>query len=592
MKKYCGRHTKRERGSILVLVVVAIIILLLVGMGLLTITYGVRLRAIKFKNQTVAMLAAEAGYEQGIYWMNKQSDILGSLPASGYLGSITFDNSSCNYIVKPNGYMAGKPIFKVISTGLCGAESREINVDVIQAVTGWDMGMCRIPQSPSSTTPVNFASTNTGTETIELPIHINNFKDNPDVRDIAISGNPQIKQSVSMGESQRSVTNGTNKYSSVMGCFEGGISFDQPDVRITDKGAVDSKLARFKASTKSEFVFTPTLTLPVNIPSNPDNPLTSLAATQLEFHVAGGVGMVRITNNCVVGGYQRTNTHDYMLAPTGGNPYMRYPIYAYHYRDNAQPIDDKPIANAYVAQTFAGEQSEPGGQIYVEGNVILGGDGAAFNQLVVKGKVTVVASGNIWIADSVVVDGTHDVDGMPTSDNPNALGLIAGGVVKVIDPGLSSYSLGGENDYPGGLQADTFTSGVKTYTYAPVANQFPGSAVRGDRVLPHDTVIEAAVTCGGGGWGAENVSTRNDGYLGRRQSGDSRTAPNNHNQDNLVLHGTICEVVRGIVGIVTYDGYLKQYYLDSRLLAGVLPGNIWFGGRFIPAPAGWHDYRP
>jgi len=57
------------------------------------------------------------------------------------------------------------------------------------------------------------------------------------------------------------------------------------------------------------------------------------------------------------------------------------------------------------------------------------------NQLgqIVKGKITVVASGNIWIADPVYVDGDHDADDIPTTDNPNVLGLIAQGVVKIVD---------------------------------------------------------------------------------------------------------------------------------------------------------------
>jgi len=40
------------------------------------------------------------------------------------------------------------------------------------------------------------------------------------------------------------------------------------------------------------------------------------------------------------------------------------------------------------------------------------------------------------------------------------------------------------------------------------------------------------------------------------------------------------------------DGYLKSYYLDERLLEGVLPGDMWLRGKYIPAPAGWRDYRP
>ena len=91
------------------------------------------------------------------------------------------------------------------------------------------------------------------------------------------------------------------------------------------------------------------------------------------------------------------------------------------------------------------------------------------------------------------------------------------------------------------------------------------------------TIVEAALTVGGGGWGAENVGDRKE-YSGK--------------QDDLILHGTITEAIRGAVGLVDKDGFLKYYYFDSRVLEGILPGDIWMQGKFIPAPAGWHDYRP
>ena len=96
------------------------------------------------------------------------------------------------------------------------------------------------------------------------------------------------------------------------------------------------------------------------------------------------------------------------------------------------------------------------------------------------------------------------------------------------------------------------------------------------RLLPRYTELEASVTVGGGGWGAENVGGRKD----------------NTSSDNyIVVRGTITEVVRGVVGAGS-NGYKKRYYLDERLLEGILPGDIWLKGKYIPAPAGWHDYRP
>ena len=63
------------------------------------------------------------------------------------------------------------------------------------------------------------------------------------------------------------------------------------------------------------------------------------------------------------------------------------------------------------------------------------------------------------------------------------------------------------------------------------------------------------------------------------------------NQDDLILRGTITEVIRGVVGLVGQDGYIKNYYFDMRFLEGILPGDMWLRGKFIPAPAGWSDYR-
>jgi len=104
------------------------------------------------------------------------------------------------------------------------------------------------------------------------------------------------------------------------------------------------------------------------------------------------------------------------------------------------------------------------------------------------------------------------------------------------------------------------------------------------RYLPDPTIVEAAITVGGGGWGAENVSRLSYGtyYGGRKEAGT---------QDNLVLRGILVEAMRGVVGLVGTDGYLKQYYFDERLLEGILPGDIWLRGKYVPAPAGWHDYR-
>jgi len=552
--KYETRNTKNERGFALPLVVVAVVILAALAVGLIMVSYGVRMQAVKFKNETTAMLAAEAGYERGVFWMSQQSDILGALQSGGNSGTIEFESGSCSYEVQFDNYIGARPVFRIISTGTSGISTRVVDVAVVQEITGWVMGKCRIPSGPTSTNEVYFANG----EIINIPIHINNLKDNPDGRDIYITGSPDFKQKVEMGES-RKTTSGTDKYAGVMGLFSDGISFDQPDVRVTDEAAVQSKVNRFRDSTDPAFRFMPAGTANV---SNPYN------AVQLEFFVDAGVGKVRITNNCTVRGYPGF-ANDYKIVPgSGGGTYQKYDIYAYNYAPQDQAPVTVPVESTYVTQKFGSKESEPGGQIFVEGNVVIGS--SDYTDMVVNGKMTIVATGNIWIADSIVVDGAHDANGMPSANNPNVLGLIAQGVVKVADPGMSNSSS------PAGLPSATVSDRLtpsKKHDYKQIAN-----ASGSNRVLPHTMIIEAAVTVGGGGWGAENVHVG-----GRATTG---------NNDYLVLRGTISECVRGIVGIIGSNGYLKRYYLDKRLLEGILPGNIWFGGKYVPAPAGWHDYRP
>lgn len=169
---------------------------------------------------------------------------------------------------------------------------------------------------------------------------------------------------------------------------------------------------------------------------------------------------------------------------------------------------------------------------------------------------------------------------MPAEDNPNAIGLIAQGVIKVVDPGMSGYPASGTNNYPGPPISDTPTCPTG-YVYAPVASP-DTTGVTYNRILSSPTEVEAAITVGGGGWGAENVARGS--YGGRKQAGSAV-------QDNLIVRGTIVESVRGVVGVVDTDGYVKRYYLDPRLLTGILPGDIWLRGTYIPAPGGWQDFR-
>lgn len=551
--------SRRRKAFALVMVVVVAVVLALLGAALLQICYGVRLRAMKLKHETVAMLAAEAGYEKGIFWMSQQDDVLTGLSNNdpGAIGSINFADGKCDYKVQFSGFIGSRPIYKILSTGHSGPSNRVVDVCVMQKITGWDMGLCRIPNGTTSTDEVHFANG----EVISMPVHINDRKDNPDTRDIYITGNPQFAERVEMGESRY---NGhTDKYSGVMGLFDGGIAFDQPDVKITDEAAVQSKVNRFRGFTKPAYRFTPSGTADLQYYHS---------AVQLEFYVQSSIGMVKITNNCTVRGVPNGQL-DYHIKPgSGGTQYEKYDIYAYHYKPVGEISITAPITDTYVSQTFAGQASELGGQIFVDGNVIIGS--ADYEQMVVEGKLTIVATGNIWIADSVIVSGAlHGGTFVPNKNNPNVLGLISQGVIKIIDPGLS--------DNYGTLSPvqDRIAGAAKMHSYVPVANADTKSPAPNKRILPDPTIVLAAVTVGGGGWGAENV---NDSFTRKEFSG---------NQDDLILVGSICEAVRGVVGKVGADGYIKKYTIDERLLEGVLPGNIWFSGKYIPAPAGWSDYR-
>ena len=558
-------------GSVLVLVVVSLIILATLGGGLLTVAYGVRHRAIAMKNETVAMLAAEAGYETAIFWMSQQDDMLNALQdeVTGTNETLEFADGDCDYKIEFYSFIGARPVYRVISNGHSGMFNKTVDVLVVQAIGGWDMGICRVPAGSSSTYPVSYASG----EIIDMLLHINKLDDSPDERDIYISGSPQFLQPVGMGES-RYTDEGSDKYASVMGLFDGGICFDQPDSKITDESAIVEKVERFEESTANQFKFCPAANAAV---SNP------LPAVQLEFFVEDGVGKVRITNDCTVRGFKQSSdssTWDFKVKPgTGGTEYERYDIYAYHLMpDDADSTGERFVSRVdetYVTQSIGGAESEPGGQIFVNGNVIIGGDKSSHSgDQVIKGKITVVATGNIWIADSTVVDGEHDADGKPSSDNPNILGLISQGVIKVIDPGMSDYSY--VDDKP--VEPNNFE-------YVPIGRpdyDDDDDENKHKRHLPDLMEVEAAITVGGGGWGAENV--RRSPYGDRKEAGGY--------PDYLIVRGTIAEAIRGVVGLIGSDGYIKHYYLDERLLQGVLPGDIWLQGKYIPAPAGWHDYRP
>ena len=567
-----GNHSSRK-GSALVLVTVCIVILSTLGLGMLAVSYGVRHNAIKLKNETIAMLAAEAGYEQAVFWMSQQKDMLSSLYSedTGTIGTLNVPQGSCDYKVGLYTFVGSRPVYRIVSNGHSGSFTRTVDVLVLQATSGWDMGKCEVPTGSTSTTKVYFANG----EIIDMPLHINDFEDVPDTIDIHIKGDPQFLQAVSMGESRYAGGAGADKYASVISTFDNGIYFNQPNNKVTDEDIVQDKIDRFKNSTKLLYRFTPVATASVS---------NSYAAVQLEFFVEDGVGKIRITEDCTVRG-QYPNNYDYKAVPgSDGSKFEKYYIYGCHYmQDDAVATGKRftvQVDETYVTQDFGGVESEPGGQIYIDGNVVIGGDKTEHNgDQLVNGRITVVATGNIWIADSVLLDGPHDPNGKPSQENTNILGLVAQGVIKVVDPGISDQ-IGGSSviiTRRGRRSSSSSSSGgieVAGHEYVPIGRS--DGSEEYDRVLPDPMVVEAALTVGGGGWGAENVGSRKE---------------DNSPQDDLVLRGTITEVIRGVVGLIGYDGYLKYYYFDERVLEGILPGDIWLQGKFIPAPAGWQDYR-
>ncbi|MBN1125854.1 MAG: hypothetical protein JXA82_12665 [Sedimentisphaerales bacterium] len=574
MSKPWQHRKAQKRGSVLGLAMIMIAMLSILGAGLLMVSFGASQQTAMIQNEAAAISAAEAGYEKAIFWMSKQSDMLSALQEAEASGTLDFGNSSSNYQIDLRAFIGSSPVYEITSVGASGRFTRTINVQIIQAVGGWSMGMCRVPSGATSTYPVSYTSG----EIIDMPVHINSYADPQDTeRDINLSGDPIFVRSVSMGESRYS-SGGYDKYKSVINYFDNGIYFNQPSSRITDSETVQKKVDRFVDSTKPQYRYTPGGEAKVKNP---------LPAVHLEFFVDGGKGKLRVTNNCTVRGFRQSSdsrTWDFKIYEKDPSKFERYFIYGYHLRPKEADADGDrfviDLEDTYVTQSIAGIETEPGGQIYIDGNVIIGSGDESLSgiQDVVKGRITVVASGNIWIADSITVDGDHEDNGLPSQDNTNVLGLVAQGVIKVIDPGMSDYSY--VDDKPDGYEEDGDYSKYD-HIYVPIAERdkgYPEGTYK--RHLPDPTVLEAALTVGGGGWGAENV--QRGFYGGRKESGI---------QDKLILRGTIAESMRGVVGLVDSDGYLKYYYMDERLLTGILPGNIWLRGKYVPLPAGWRDYR-
>ncbi len=562
------------------MVMILMVLLTIAGLSLIRVAEGKLIQAVRYKSQESAAAAAEAAYEKAVFWMSQQVDMLEALESSPSATTITFPQSHADYKISFATFIGARPIFQIQANGYCGIYQKTISVYLVQAVSGWDMGMCRIISGPNTTDEVNFVSG----EIIAMPLHINDMQDNPDYPDIHISGSPQFLEHISMGES-RYDSRGRDKYSSTINLFDEGISFNQPASLVVDPVSIRQKVQRFRDCTNPAYCYSPEVVQALPKHNNGrtgfyTSCVTDLPAVQLKFFVDGsGVGYVRVYNDCTVAGYTRqgtgSNSWDYKINTTGSNhEYIKYPIYGCHYTPGSHTDIriDNPADAIYVSQNFNGVRSEPGAQIYVDGNVVIGcgsEDTALGTINTVKGSITVVASGNIWVANELKVAGDRDEDGMPATDNPNVLGLISQGVIKVVDPGMTRNDLLYDTDR---FDASSVSG------YSPIGNQ-TGSGVS-NRVLPGTMTVEAAMTIGGGGWGAENVY--------RLNSSPGRRNYYSNKNDKLIVRGTITESLRGIVGSGT-NGYIKQYYFDKRLMKGILPGNMSLKGKYLLVPGGWSE---
>lgn len=528
------------------MIIACVIVLTILGLGLLSVGYGARLEAIRVKQDAEALLTAEAGYEQALFWMGQQNDLRKAVKTKSPEGALDFQTSICDYDIRFYDFFGVQPAYRIKSNGHCGRAHRTIDVLVTQAVGRWESNKCRVPDSPWTDRPVSFAHG----DVIDMPLHINRYGDPADLlRDIHISGDPCFLRPVSMGESRYARAGSRDKYKTIMPLFNGGIYFDQPNVETANYEKLTTQAKNFKNN--SVFKFKPRKNIAVK---------NSVGAVQLEFYVTGtGEGRVLVTDDCTVQLNYPPGPWDYKVGTS--TPYEPYNPYAYHYVGQTKRPRDYQITDTYVTDHFGSYRATPGGQIYVDGNVIIGGETVSK----LKGRLTVVATGNIWIVNSVEYDDAggkyRTAEGLPTADNPNVLGLVStDGVVKVIDTALSAV---------GGIGPKELS--VLRLKYEPVAYQDPRpGSQRYDRLLPDSVVVEAAITCGAGGWGVENAGNRMD-LISR----------------DLIVNGSISEAIRGVTG----STFQKKYHLDERLLDGILPGNIWLQSKYVPVPGGWSDYR-
>ncbi|MEN6309839.1 MAG: hypothetical protein ABFD91_18995, partial [Anaerohalosphaeraceae bacterium] len=229
MKSERNHPKKQQTGSVLAIALILMVLLTITGLALIRIAEGRLMQAVRIKSQESAAAAAEAAYEKAVFWMSQQVDMLEALNGNLASTTITFPQSHADYTLSFSTFIGARPIFEVQANGYCGIYQKTLTAYLVQAVAGWEMGMCRIISGPNTTDEVLFLDG----EIIAMPIHINDMQDNPDYTDIHISGSPDFRGHVSMGESRYN-SRGTDKYASIIDLFDHGISFNQPASRVVD----------------------------------------------------------------------------------------------------------------------------------------------------------------------------------------------------------------------------------------------------------------------------------------------------------------------------------------------------------------------
>jgi len=543
------RSIGRNRGVVLAFAAMSLLVLATIGLGIMAVAYGYRHRAISVKDETIALAAAEAGYERARVWMSQQ-DSIGVL-ARGIeqkIGPAALDSGGsyeCTVSCAGERDIGSRTVYRIVSKGRYNRATKAIDVLVTQAIDGWASTHREIVSNNGTrAAPLNDANE------IGMQLHINESDDGEP--GMVIDGLSSFKRHVTTTESD------TGQYDPYQSLFSKGISFNQPANFITDETVIQQRIVEFR--TIANRIYVPLMNPRVIL----DNPTRQHEpAVQIEFDSSG----IRVANHCTVRCWGLTPT-DWRIRPgSDGAAYEQYPVYGCHFGPDYEP---DPITGP--------------GVIFVYGNVIIGPRDRLFHipggvqRYSVRGKFTVVAArrpdgkgGNIWIGDYIkAYSATGRLEDPPAAENPNVIALMAEGVVKVIDPRLQ--------DDPLLLARDVLSAGDLGIC-RPLGIPYGF----GELALPNPLVIDAAIVSAGGGWGVEGVEE----VLGW----GSHIYPGS-GTGKIYVHGSITEPYRGLV--CSRDNTRafahKYFFFDNRFFQGILPEQIWFSSAYVPVPGGWRDY--